>query len=98
MIPNAAASDIGTKLYAHVMGSVMIGFGVTISLISRSIMQGPRAAAQAMLTGAWSWFVVDTVGSLLHGSWQNAIFNLIGWVFLIPPLLLLKRSLTPTGA
>lgn len=93
LITDATTADTTAKLYAHVMGSVMVGFGTTIALISRSIKSHPKDIATAMLIGAWSWFIVDTTGSLLHGSWQNGIFNLVGWVLLIPPILILKKSL-----
>ena len=87
MISNAEPADSTSRMYALVMGAVLAGFGTTIARVATATDAGRRAVLRAMVDGVMTWYLIDTSGSLLHGSWQNAIFNTIGIAILLPALL-----------
>lgn len=80
---------------AHaVIGSVMIGWGVCLFLITREMLsKGSRLAWNLLAASLISWFVVDTAYSLLSGFWQNAVLNLTFLSLFAVPLLGVRRYL-----
>jgi hypothetical protein len=92
LIPNANPSGPTSRVYAVVMGGVLCGFGTTIALICRSASTGAPSTVSALQTGVLAWFVVDTSGSLLHGAWPNAIFNLVVVMVLLPTIGGIRRQ------
>jgi hypothetical protein len=92
LIPNADPSGPTSRVYAVVMGGVLGGFGTTIALIARKRSHGAPNTVSALQAGVLTWFVVDTSGSLLHGAWPNAIFNLVGVMVLLPTISSLPRN------
>jgi len=77
-------ADNTSRLYCLVMGAVFAGYGTTIATVAKVIDQGRTPIAKSLLAGVLTWFVIDTTGSLAHGSWQNAIFNVLGLCLLAP--------------
>jgi hypothetical protein len=65
-------------MLAHaVLGSVMIGWGVALLQLARSMSGATRLTALKIVgISIGAWFVPDTAYSLLSGFWQNAVLNL----------------------
>lgn len=87
LVPDRAAPTPAARLYAAVMGAVVVGLGVTLARVSIAAARGPAAVGRALRDGLLAWFVVDTTASLLHGSWQNALFNVLSLSLGLPPIL-----------
>lgn len=92
LVPDSSPPSPAVRLYAAVMGAVVVGFGVMLARVARSADRGPSAIGRALRDAVLAWFVVDTAASLLHGSWQNALFNLLSLSAGLPPILLAVRS------
>ncbi|MBX3638666.1 MAG: hypothetical protein KF683_25115 [Rubrivivax sp.] len=62
---------------AHaVIGSVMVGWGVALFQVTRTLLaRGDRAGWQLLALSVAAWFVPDTAYSLLSGYWPNAVLN-----------------------
>ena len=59
-----------------VIGGVMIGWGVALFYVTRSLLtRGERIAWNLVALSVGAWFVPDTSYSLLAGYWQNAMLN-----------------------
>lgn len=73
-----------------VIGGVMVGWGVALFLIARTLVsRGSRAGWWMITASLLAWFVPDTSYSLLSGYWQNAVLNsAFGLLFAIPLALL----------
>ncbi len=87
LIPDAAPADPTSRLYALVMGAVLAGFGTTLAILARTATVEPGNVDKAILAGFSTWFFLDTGGSLLHGSWQNAVFNSVALAIFLPGLM-----------
>ena len=76
---------------AHaVIGSVMVGWGIAMVLITRHLIAvGSRLGWRMLAVSLSGWYVPDTLYSLASGYWQNAVLN-TGFAaqFLIPLMLL----------
>jgi hypothetical protein len=94
LVPDLTPPTQSVRMYAAVMGAVIVGLGVLLARVARSVERGPAAIARALRDGLLAWFVVDTVASLLHGSWQNALFNVLSLSAGLPPLVLAARGAT----
>lgn len=92
LVPDSALPGPSVRLYAAVMGAVVVGFGVMLARVARAADHGPLAIGRALRDAVLAWFVVDTTASVLHGSWQNAVFNLLSLAAGLPPILLAVRS------
>lgn len=73
---------------AHaVIGGVMVGWGVALFLITRELLaKGNRLGWKLLVLSLGSWFIPDTVYSLLSGYWQNAALNAVFLMFFAVPL------------
>jgi hypothetical protein len=98
LVPDSSPPSPAVRLYAAVMGAVVVGFGVMLARVARGAERGPSAIARALRDAVLAWFIVDTTASLLHGSWQNALFNLLSLTAGLPPILLAVRSSAPKRA
>lgn len=75
-----AASE--TRLFCAILGGVMVGWGLMIWLVTvRLYPREPALARTLILTSIGTWFVVDSIGSILAGAPLNALFN-IGFLLL----------------
>jgi len=71
-----------TRVFAAISGGVMVGWGVTLWKMAEHLLPADFAAARSIaLTGLYSWFVVDSIGSIAAGAALNAVVN-IGFVAL----------------
>ena len=85
-------------MYGAVAGGMLAGLGAFLLGLARALDQGARALAGAALAGVLTWYGLDTVGSLAHGAWPNAISNTLLLAIPLPPLLLLRRSSAPASS
>ena len=75
-----AAPEI--RLLCAITGGVMAGWGLTMWLIvARLYPRDPGLARHLILTGIGTWFVIDSIGSLMAGAPLNALFN-VGFLLL----------------
>ena len=79
-------------MYGAVAGGMLAGFGAFLYGLARALDRGPRALAGAALLGVLTWYALDTLGSLAHGAWPNAISNTLLLAIPLPPLLVLRRG------
>ncbi|MCK6547091.1 hypothetical protein L6R52_14675 [Myxococcota bacterium] len=91
-MPHAVPAAAGVGLWATVVGGLTAGFGATIIAVARAMDRGPAAVARALATGVGVWCLVDSAGSLGHGSWQNVVGNVAFAAIGLVPLVLFARS------
>jgi hypothetical protein len=84
---------------AHaVMGSLMIGWGTCLFLVTRELLsKGEPLGFRLVLVSLAAWFVPDTTYSILSGYWQNAVLNLASLGLFAVPLLGVHRHLRRDG-
>ena len=92
-VPEASSPDRIARVYAGVGGGLTAGFGAAMVGVARA--QTLAMAARGMTLGLVSWFVVDTGASLAHGSWQNAIGNVLFFMLGLPPMWALAATERP---
>jgi hypothetical protein len=93
IVSDRAEITRSVRMYAAVMGAVVVGFGAMLGRVASAIERGPLAVGTALRDGVLLWFVVDTSASLLHGSWQNALFNVGSLALGLTPIAFALRSL-----
>jgi hypothetical protein len=75
-----------------VLGSVMLGWGVTLLIVIRKLYaNGSRLGWQIIVVSVVVWFLPDTSFSIWSGFWQNAVLNLIFLVLFLVPLVATYR-------
>ncbi len=92
LVPDPSPPTSAVRLYAAVLGAVVLGLGVMLGRVASAAERGPSAIARALRDGLVAWFVVDTGASLLHGSLPNVVFNVISLTAGLAPILLLLRG------
>lgn len=83
-VPELGTPDRALATYAGIAGGLTVGFGVAMACAGRAV-----TPASALVRGLLAWFAVDTAASLAHGSWQNALGNVLFLLVGLPPLWLL---------
>ena len=81
----AAVSADGRLLWA-ISSGVLAGWGAMIWMIAGQLYpREPTLARSMILTGVFTWFVIDSIGSVLAGAPMNVLFN-VGFLalFTIP--------------
>ncbi len=81
----AAVSADGRLLWA-ISSGVLAGWGVMIWMIAAQLYpREPVLARSMILTGVFTWFVIDSAGSVLAGAPMNAVYN-VGFLalFVVP--------------
>ena len=73
---------------AHaVIGGVMVGWGVAIFYVTKSLLaRGERIAWNLVALSVGAWFIPDTLYSLISGYWQNAVLNTVFLALFALPL------------
>lgn len=70
-----------------VLGSVMVGWGLTLLLIVlRFFHPGSHGIWSILVVAILAWFVPDTAFSLHSGFWPNAVLNAVFLVLFAVPL------------
>ncbi|MBC7281852.1 hypothetical protein [Hoeflea sp.] len=71
-----------TRMFAAIAGGVMVGWGVTLWTMAAHVLPADLPAARSIaLSGIYTWFVVDSLGSIAAGASLNGVIN-IGFVVL----------------
>jgi len=71
-----------TRLFAAIAGGVMVGWGVTLWTVAAHVLPADLPLARSItMIGLYSWFAVDSLGSIAAGAALNVIGN-IGFVAL----------------
>jgi hypothetical protein len=70
-----------------VLGSVMVSWGIFIAFIAAiPFKRKEKWSRDCLLIGILSWYIVDTIISLLAGAGFNAILNTVFAVILLLPI------------
>jgi hypothetical protein len=93
-VPGSPLPNRITQVYVVVAGGLTAGVGTI--LYRTATVQTSRDAAAAVRDGLLTWYTIDTLGSLTHGSWQNAASNTVVFLALgLPPFVFLSRAEQP---
>lgn len=78
-----------TRVFMAISGGVMVGWGVTLWKLADYLISEHLAAVRSItMTGLYSWFVVDSIGSVAAGVPLNALANVS---FVVLFLLVFRR-------
>ncbi|MEM8696695.1 MAG: hypothetical protein AAGE05_11800 [Pseudomonadota bacterium] len=76
-----------TRFLSALTGGFLLGWGVMIWCLSGRVYDAaPEGVRRAVLTGALSWFVLDSAGSIASGNASNALFNVIILLVAVGPM------------
>lgn len=71
-----------TRVFMAISGGVMVGWGVTLWKLADHLLAEHLAVVRSItMTGLYSWFAVDSIGSVMAGAPLNAVAN-VGFVVL----------------
>lgn len=91
--PGPYQFDKDAQLLNGISGGVLFGWGVVLTWLSFGpIAKGDESARRVAMIGAGSWFVADSLGSLLSGTPGNIILNLGFLLAFMGPLVMIGRS------
>lgn len=80
-----AASE--SRLLSAISGGVLAGWGATLWLLVRRLfVREPALVKSIILTGAITWFVIDSTGSVAAGAPLNAVLNIASLLLFLIPL------------
>jgi hypothetical protein len=48
--------------------------------------EAPEGVRKSLVTGACSWFVLDSMGSIASGNAMNALFNVLVLLLIVGPM------------
>jgi hypothetical protein len=66
-----------TRVFMAISGGVMVGWGVTLWKLADQLLAEHLAAVRSItMTGLYSWFAVDSIGSVMAGVPLNAVANI----------------------
>jgi hypothetical protein len=81
-------SDPALRLVSAICGGVMAGWGVLLWLVATRILpRDPMLARQMVLTSLFTWFAIDSLGSLASGGGLNVLGNIAFLLIFIVPAL-----------
>jgi hypothetical protein len=87
------------RLLAGIGGGVMVGWGVALWLLAtRLLPSNPPLATTIVRTSVVSWFVVDSIASIVAGAPLNAALNLAFAAAFLWPLSRLSRLAQTSAA
>jgi hypothetical protein len=76
-----------TRFLSALTGGFLLGWGVMIWMLSgEAYDRAPEAVRKALLTGALSWFFLDSAGSIASGNASNALFNVAVLLLVVGPM------------
>lgn len=81
-----------------ILGGVLIGFGVMIWVVADRVYRHDQALGRSLiLIPLVSWFVCDSIGSILAGAWFNAVLNGMILVTFVTPLIWPLKTASPVA-
>ena len=82
---NLAAPE--TRLISAIGGGVMAGWGVLLWMLSTKLFPSDQAlAAKLIITSIATWFVIDSLASIIAGAPLNAVFYVTFLLIFCVPL------------
>lgn len=85
-----------SQLLLAISGGVMAGWGAMLWLITtRLYPSDPKLARSLILTSVCTWFVVDSLGSVIAGAPLNVLFNIVFLELFVIPLWRLPDAAEP---
>ena len=82
------------SLVHAVLGSVMVGWGVALFLVTKLLFNQEGRLGWKLIAGSVAaWFLPDTTYSLLSGYWQNAVLNTVFLALYAIPLWATRRAI-----
>jgi hypothetical protein len=76
-----------SRILCAILGGILVGFGILQWLITtRLFAREPALARQMLLTSMGSWFVVDSIASVMAGAPFNAVMNVPFLLLFVIPL------------
>lgn len=96
VVPEGEPRSYVLFVYA-ILGSVLTGWMVLIAGIAAGpLREGQPWAWPTLVVSLGTWFTLDTGVSLVLGSWQHAIFNLVFVAAFGLPLIGMRRAANAT--
>ncbi len=79
------------KVLGAIGGGLLVGLGVLVWQITIHVYaKDPSTGASIINWGVWSWYLVDSTGSILAGAWFNAVLNTGFLLMFVLPIMLAK--------
>ncbi|MEM7744613.1 MAG: hypothetical protein AAF409_12980 [Pseudomonadota bacterium] len=83
--PSYTSAEI--RFLSALTGGFLVGWGVMIWLLSVHVHDhAPEGVRKAVLYGVLAWFVMDSIGSITSGHWQNAVWNVLVLLIVVGPM------------
>ena len=80
-----------TRFVSAIGGGILVGLGVlNLMLVAPGIEAGDRRVRKAALASIFSWFAIDSAGSIASGAASNAFFNVLVLALYAIPILLVR--------
>jgi hypothetical protein len=80
-------SDGAMRLLSALTGGFLFGWGVMILALRKYVYDvAPEPTRRVVLASLVSWFVLDSIGSVLAGAQSNVIFNIVVLLAAVGPL------------
>jgi hypothetical protein len=82
-----------TRLLSAIGGGLTMGWGVMIYLVAAKLYRRePELARSIILASVVTWFLVDSIGSVVAGAPANVIINLVFLLMFVVPLYVTSRQ------
>lgn len=79
--------DKDTQFLSAITGGFLFGWGMMIYFLKIWVFDAsPEGVRKAVLFGLFSWFLLDSSGSIASGNWQNAVINIFVLLLAAGPL------------
>ncbi len=85
------------RLLAAILGGVMAGWGVILYGLATALTEAPDAIRKLILMSIGTWFVLDSLGSVISGAPLNVLGNL-GFLALFAVPLMRMQASSPAAA
>lgn len=82
-----------TRFLSALTGGFLLGWGIMIWCLSSMVYdKAPDFVRKSVVIGLLSWFVLDSLGSIVSGNSINAFFNVIVLLIAVGPLWIPARN------
>lgn len=76
-----------TRFLSAITGGFLFGWGVCIWCLQQWVYDlAPEGVRKSVVIGVFSWFCLDSAGSIASGNPSNALFNIIVLLLAVGPL------------
>lgn len=82
-----------TRLLAAIVGGLTAGIGATIWMVAKHVYaEHPAVGRKVLLTVVLTWFLTDSLGSVLSGAAFNVVLNAGLLILMVLPLVWVKGA------